>query len=618
MTSAQAASAFVRLKISFALFSFVFLFIFCAKARAQTVTFDTNSRGAMFYNVTQQTNQTLSWTHTIGAGSNRILIVGVSTYSTAAAPIARVISVTYGGAALTRIGTLQSPATIASDNQSAVEMFYLGEAGIAGATSSTVTVTFNPATPIQYAVGGSASFFGVSQSLPFNTQASGNNFAESTGSSSSPSVTLLSAANQIALDTLASSPNAGFFAPSAGQTRLWYETNANPTPPFSSFDIGAGSMKTGASPSVTTSWTMTNSQAWALRAVSIRPFFQTTAASVTISGRITTADGAPVEGATVTLGGAKIEKTITDADGRYSFSDLDAGSFYTVTPARPNFSFAPATRSISTVAANADALFTANAVASQPVNPLDATDYFVRQQYVDFLSREPDQSGFEFWTNEISSCGVDAACVQRKRANVSAAFFTSIEFQQTGFLAYLLHQAAFNAGARLPMRDFLSDAQTLGKSVVVGRSDWQMQLESNKRAFADEFVKRTEFLAQYPASMSAADFVDALNRNANGALTKDERNALVSDLTSGAKTRSQALLAVAQNSNFARNEFSRAFVLMQYFGYLRRNPDDAPDANFDGYNFWLSKLNSFGGDYIQSQMVEAFISSQEYRRRFAR
>ena len=66
----------------------------------------------------------------------------------------------------------------------------------------------------------------------------------------------------------------------------------------------------------------------------------------------------------------------------------------------------------------------------------------------------------------------------------------------------------------------------------------------------------------------------------------------------------------------AAQEFNRAFVLMQYFGYLRRNPSDAPDGSFDGYNFWLNKLNQFNGDFVNAEMVKAFISSSEYRRRF--
>src|SRR5437868_228992 len=74
---------------------------------------------------------------------------------------------------------------------------------------------------------------------------------------------------------------------------------------------------------------------------------------------------------------------------------------------------------------------------------------------------------------------------------------------------------------------------------------------------------------------------------------------------------------MAEDPTFSAKQFNRAFVLMQYFGYLRRNPDDAPDSNFNGFNFWLNKLNSFNGDFIKAEMVKAFISSTEYRDRFA-
>jgi len=57
-------------------------------------------------------------------------------------------------------------------------------------------------------------------------------------------------------------------------------------------------------------------------------------------------------------------------------------------------------------------------------------------------------------------------------------------------------------------------------------------------------------------------------------------------------------------------------VLMQYFGYLRRAPDAAPDSDLSGYNFWLGKLNAFGGDFQQAGMVKAFLASPEYRSRF--
>ncbi|MBA3567758.1 MAG: hypothetical protein H0W28_00175 [Pyrinomonadaceae bacterium] len=90
----------------------------------------------------------------------------------------------------------------------------------------------------------------------------------------------------------------------------------------------------------------------------------------------------------------------------------------------------------------------------------------------------------------------------------------------------------------------------------------------------------------------------------------------MSELTSGAKTRAQVLRSVAEDADLARNEFNKAFVLMQYFGYLRRNPNDAPDTSFVGYDFWLNKLNQFNGNFVAAEMVKAFISSGEYRQRF--
>jgi hypothetical protein len=249
-------------------------------------------------------------------------------------------------------------------------------------------------------------------------------------------------------------------------------------------------------------------------------------------------------------------------------------------------------------------------------NPIDDTGFFVRQHYLDFLNREPDPQGFAFWKSEIDSCGNNAQCREVKRVNVSAAFFLSIEFRQTGFLAYRFHQAAFNSGEHLGLQQFLSDANDLRQEVVVGQGNWQQQLEANKQAFANVFVQRPAFMVRYPTSQTSAQYVDALNTNTGGSLSVSERNALIAGLEGGTETRATVLRKVAENSSFAEREFNRAFVLMQYFGYLRRNPNDAPDTDFSGYNFWLGKLNTFSGDFQKAEMVKAFILSSEYRRRF--
>jgi hypothetical protein len=164
----------------------------------------------------------------------------------------------------------------------------------------------------------------------------------------------------------------------------------------------------------------------------------------------------------------------------------------------------------------------------------------------------------------------------------------------------------------------MSDTQRVGRNVVVGKTGWEQQLETNKQAFFSGWVQRPEFLARYPLTMNATDFVNTLNANTGFSLGVTERDALVSQLSSNNTTQGRAAVVrqVAESAEFTRRELNRAFVLMQYFGYLRRNPDDAPDADFAGYNFWLSKLEQFQGNYINAEMVKAFITSIEYRRRF--
>jgi hypothetical protein len=95
-----------------------------------------------------------------------------------------------------------------------------------------------------------------------------------------------------------------------------------------------------------------------------------------------------------------------------------------------------------------------------------------------------------------------------------------------------------------------------------------------------------------------------------------KRDHLVQGLDGGAKTRAEVLRAVVENAQFTDEHFNRAFVLMQYFGYLRKNPNDAPDNSFNGYNFWLAKLNKFDGNFVEAEMVKAFLGSTEYRQRF--
>jgi cytochrome c peroxidase len=258
-------------------------------------------------------------------------------------------------------------------------------------------------------------------------------------------------------------------------------------------------------------------------------------------------------------------------------------------------------------------------------NEIDQTDTFVVQHYRDFLNREPDTSGLNFWMNQISQCGPNVGCIEAMRVNTSASFFLSIEFQESGYLVYRFHKSAFGnlAGTPVPVRlnDFLNDDQQLEQGLIVGQAGWQTLLENNKQAYATVFVQRSQFAAAFPTSMSPATFVDTLFANAGVTPASADRTAAINEFggattTTDVAARARALRRIAENPTFASQEFNRAFVLMQYFGYLRRNPNDAPDGNFDGYNFWLNKLNQFNGNYIQAEMVKAFLSSIEYRHRF--
>ncbi len=258
---------------------------------------------------------------------------------------------------------------------------------------------------------------------------------------------------------------------------------------------------------------------------------------------------------------------------------------------------------------------------SAGTNPVDGSAFFAQQNYYDFLSRLPDSSGLQFWTANIESCGADAQCRAVKRVDTSAAFFLSIEFQETGFLVYRLYKAALPETSARPRalpryREFIRDTQQVARGVVVGADGWQQKLEANTLTLLDDFVARPEFLSAYPAQLSPAEFVDKLNAQAGGPLSLSERDALVAGMNAGTETRASVLRRVAEDADFRAAETNRAFVLMQYFGYLRRNPDDLPDASFAGYDFWLSKLDEFHGNYVAAEMVKAFITSTEYRARF--
>ncbi|PYS26197.1 MAG: hypothetical protein DMF75_22535 [Acidobacteria bacterium] len=172
-----------------------------------------------------------------------------------------------------------------------------------------------------------------------------------------------------------------------------------------------------------------------------------------------------------------------------------------------------------------------------PTNVIDDPQNYVCQHYHDFLNRQPDADGLAFWTNQITSCGTDQACIQLKRINVSAAYFLSIEFQETGYLVERIYKVAygdatagstFGGAHQLPVpivrfKEFLRDTQQIGLGVVVLQPGWEQVLENNKQAFAADFAQRSRFTTALPTTMTPAQFVDKLNQNAGNVLSASDR-----------------------------------------------------------------------------------------------
>jgi uncharacterized protein DUF4214 len=269
-------------------------------------------------------------------------------------------------------------------------------------------------------------------------------------------------------------------------------------------------------------------------------------------------------------------------------------------------------------------------------NPIDCADFFVRQQYQDFLNREPDAPGLAHWVGEIKACDDPsrrqpgeslAACTERQRVNTSAAFFLSPEFQYTGYFVYRLYKGSLiqNGAGRFPTyAEFVKDVRQVAAGIIQNNQLSAAAIEANKKTFAEDFIKRAEFRALYDP-LSNFDYVERLFQTTGINVSAREKQVLVAGLNNQTETRASVLQKVvdgvvviaegnqqfttAYGQAFYQKEFNPAFVLMEYFGYLQRDPD-AP-----GYQHWLDKLNLYG-NYQDAEMVKSFITSPEYRARF--
>jgi hypothetical protein len=281
--------------------------------------------------------------------------------------------------------------------------------------------------------------------------------------------------------------------------------------------------------------------------------------------------------------------------------------------------------------------FTVSATPPPP-NPIDDARTFVFWQYKDFLRRDPDGPGWDHWTGEITQCTdiafrrpgeTEAQCVDRKRENTSAAFFVSPESLTTGYFVLRVYRGSlgrmpFFGGTGNPNDEFTRDVAVVSQGIVVNNALSPSVINANKQAFVNQFVTRTDFLAIY-GGLNNTQYVDRLFQTTGVTPTAGERQALIDGLNLATETRASVLFKVVDgttattggvlvfNTNYGKafydNHFNAAFVQMEYFGYLQRDSDP------DGYTFWLNKLNTFG-DWVNAEMVKAFINSPEYRSRF--
>ncbi|HXD31752.1 MAG TPA: TIGR03118 family protein [Pyrinomonadaceae bacterium] len=234
-------------------------------------------------------------------------------------------------------------------------------------------------------------------------------------------------------------------------------------------------------------------------------------------------------------------------------------------------------------------------------NPIDEPGYFAREQYLDFLNRNPDANGLSFWTNQITACGANTICISNRRIDVSAQFFLAQEFQTRSLFVYLVRKAAYGALPRLSQFSF-------DRSLIGTGSD------ADRKTFTEGFVQNGEFLGVYPASLNGSDYIDKLIATvlAGSGVDLNSRrpdltNEYVMEATQAA-SRARVLRRLVGYPEYMNAEFNRGFVAAEYYGYLRRTPDTS------GFNFWLGVLNANSNNY--RSMVCAFITSDEYQKRF--
>jgi len=244
-----------------------------------------------------------------------------------------------------------------------------------------------------------------------------------------------------------------------------------------------------------------------------------------------------------------------------------------------------------------------NDLVSTSVNPIDAAEFFIRRQYIDFLYREPDTTGGANWLATLQGCpngGFGLANPNCDRVKISLGFYFSEEFGQRGYWLIRLYEGVL--GRTPTYREFMRDLQAIGGQMT------PQGAENSKQNYLAEFITRPEFVSTYGALLTpgqASAFVSRLEQTAG--VTLAGRNTLISQMQSGQTTAAQTLRSFVDSQEVFNKFVQRGLVDIMYFGYLRRSPDPI------GFNNWIQTLNQ-SGDF--RQLIFGFLYSSEYRQRF--
>jgi hypothetical protein len=247
-------------------------------------------------------------------------------------------------------------------------------------------------------------------------------------------------------------------------------------------------------------------------------------------------------------------------------------------------------------ASTATITITDDDAVTSSTNAITDAQFFIRQQYIDFLGREPDPAGWQGWQETLNKCQPgDKSC---DRISVSSGFFRSPEFQERGYFVYRFYPVAL--GRTPHYSEFIPDMAKISGFLT------DAEKEANKVAFVQEFMARPEFVSRFGSVTDSAGFVDGLLLTC-AIPDHPSRETWIARLTNGSATRAQVLRELSESDEVYRKFYNESFVVMQYFGYLRRDPDIL-------YLKWIDTMNQNGGDY--RDMINGFMNSAEYFQRF--